>query len=72
MSSTRLMGQVIIHHNFSHVEFGQDVIFTISTKKKVYNTFYVTVLHLRHKCTRTCIISVDMSEQDYIKMLSAK
>lgn len=33
ISKTRLMGQVTTHHIFSHVEFGQDVIFTISTKK---------------------------------------
>jgi len=44
ISNIRLMGQVTTHHSFSYVEFGQDVMLTMSTKKEraMCRTFYVT------------------------------
>jgi len=44
MSNIRLMGQVIIHHIFWHVEFGQDIMFTISTKKKIFNVYFTLLV----------------------------
>jgi len=61
ISNIRLMGQVTIHHSFSYVELGQDVMLTMSTKKEraMCRTFYVTrcVLFTSKAAALYCIVS---------------